>query len=107
MTRALTLALTAAALSWAAYPVAAQTAAVPAATARTQPPAFAMTVWAAEKGVSPGDVFAVTQDAEGYLWLGTPSGPDAVRRLRLCLVGVVERKGAAPGRPGARAGERA
>ena len=74
MTRALTLALTAAALSWAAYPVAAQTASVPAATARTQPPAFAMTVWGAEKGVSPGDVFSVTQDAEGYLWLGTPSG---------------------------------
>ena len=27
-----------------------------------------------EGGLSPGDVFAVTQDAEGYLWLGTPSG---------------------------------
>jgi ligand-binding sensor domain-containing protein/signal transduction histidine kinase len=38
------------------------------------PPRYAMTAWAAEKGLPPGDVFAITQDAEGYLWLGTPTG---------------------------------
>ena len=75
MIRALTMAVTAAALSWVASPATGQTAAAPApAPARTQPAHYAMTVWAAEKGVSPGDVFAVTQDADGYLWLGTPSG---------------------------------
>src|ERR1044071_836979 len=37
-------------------------------------PAYAMSVWASEKGLPPGDVFAVSQDAEGYLWLGTPTG---------------------------------
>ena len=74
MTRTLAIAMTAAALSWAACPAAAQTVVTPAAP-QTQPPAYAMTVWAAEKGgLSPGDVFAVTQDAEGYLWLGTPGG---------------------------------
>jgi signal transduction histidine kinase/ligand-binding sensor domain-containing protein len=37
-------------------------------------PAYALSVWASEKGLPPGDVFAVSQDAEGYLWLGTPTG---------------------------------
>ncbi len=36
-------------------------------------PSYALTVWASEKGL-PGDVFAINQDAEGYLWLGTPTG---------------------------------
>jgi ligand-binding sensor domain-containing protein len=35
---------------------------------------YALTAWAAEKGQPPGDVFAITQDSNGYLWLGTPSG---------------------------------
>jgi signal transduction histidine kinase/ligand-binding sensor domain-containing protein len=35
---------------------------------------YALTAWAAEKGQPPGDVFAITQDSDGYLWLGTPSG---------------------------------
>ncbi len=35
-------------------------------------PNYTMAVWA-EKGV-PGDVFSIAQDAEGYLWLGTPTG---------------------------------
>jgi signal transduction histidine kinase/ligand-binding sensor domain-containing protein len=37
-------------------------------------PRYAMTAWAAEKGLPPGDVFAIAQDVDGYLWLGTPSG---------------------------------
>ncbi len=37
-------------------------------------PSYALTVWAAEKGLPPGDVFAIAQDLEGYLWLGTPAG---------------------------------
>ncbi len=36
--------------------------------------AYAVTAWSAETGTSPGDVFAITQDLEGYLWLGTPTG---------------------------------
>ena len=29
---------------------------------------YALTAWAAEKGLPPGDVFAITQDSDGYLW---------------------------------------
>ena len=36
-------------------------------------PNYTMAVWASEKGV-PGDVFAIAQDLEGYLWLGGPTG---------------------------------
>jgi len=54
-------------------PSRAQTAA-PAVSTPAAPPAYAMSVWASEKGLPPGDVFAVNQDAEGYLWLGTPTG---------------------------------
>src|SRR6185503_14943116 len=35
---------------------------------------YALTAWSAETGASPGDVFAITQDREGYLWLGTQTG---------------------------------
>src|SRR5262245_51562707 len=38
------------------------------------PPDYGLAVWAAEKGQPPGDVFAIAQDTEGYLWLGTPNG---------------------------------
>jgi signal transduction histidine kinase/ligand-binding sensor domain-containing protein len=39
------------------------------------PPAlhYAVTAWTSDKGL-PGDVFAITQDSDGYLWLGTPTG---------------------------------
>jgi len=57
----------------AVVPSTAQTAG-PAPAAPAAPPAYAMSVWASEKGLPPGDVFAVNQDAEGYLWLGTPTG---------------------------------
>jgi signal transduction histidine kinase/ligand-binding sensor domain-containing protein len=53
-------------------PAEAQTAR-PAAVAPSAP-AYALSVWASEKGLPPGDVFAISQDAEGYLWLGTPTG---------------------------------
>ena len=33
-----------------------------------------MAVWASEKGLPPGDVFAIAQDLDGYLWLGRPTG---------------------------------
>lgn len=50
---------------------------VPLAEAQT-PPAdestYAMTTWAPENGEVPVDVFAIAQDARGYLWLGTPAG---------------------------------
>ena len=35
---------------------------------------YTLGVWASEKGSPPGDVFSITQDFEGYLWLGTPTG---------------------------------
>ena len=47
---------------------------VSAASVPAAAPAYALSVWASEKGLPPGDVFAVNQDAEGYLWLGTPTG---------------------------------
>ena len=38
------------------------------------PPAirYALAAWSTEQS---GDVFAIAQDLEGYLWLGTPDGP--------------------------------
>jgi signal transduction histidine kinase/ligand-binding sensor domain-containing protein len=42
--------------------------------AESAAPDYAMAVWASEKGLPPGDVFAIAQDAEGFLWLGTPTG---------------------------------
>jgi signal transduction histidine kinase/ligand-binding sensor domain-containing protein len=37
-------------------------------------PDYALAAWATEKGLPPGDVFAIAQDVDGYLWLGTPNG---------------------------------
>jgi ligand-binding sensor domain-containing protein/signal transduction histidine kinase len=37
-------------------------------------PGYALTAWVSEKGLPPGDVFAIAQDLDGYLWLGTPTG---------------------------------
>src|SRR5215813_291378 len=45
----------------------------PARTAASRPD-YGLAVWAADKGQPPGDVFAIAQDTEGYLWLGTPNG---------------------------------
>jgi ligand-binding sensor domain-containing protein/signal transduction histidine kinase len=38
------------------------------------PPDYGLAVWAVEKGQPPGDVFAIAQDTDGYLWLGSPNG---------------------------------
>src|SRR5689334_2381251 len=65
-------ATTAAVLAAGIAPARAQTTAPP--IASSTPPAYALSVWASEKGLPPGDVFAVNQDADGYLWLGTPTG---------------------------------
>ena len=42
---------------------------------RPRPPIaqYALAAWPTEK-MLPGDVLAITQDLEGYLWLGTPNG---------------------------------
>jgi signal transduction histidine kinase/ligand-binding sensor domain-containing protein len=48
---------------------------VPAAHAdSTTGDSFALTAWPSEAGELPGDVFAIAQDAQGYLWLGGPTG---------------------------------
>ena len=48
--------------------------AVPAAAGADDPPAvpYALAAWSTEQS---GDVLAITQDVDGYLWLGTPAGP--------------------------------
>jgi signal transduction histidine kinase/ligand-binding sensor domain-containing protein len=43
-------------------------------TADSSLPNYVLTAWATEKGLPPGDVFAINQDVDGYLWLGTPNG---------------------------------
>lgn len=35
---------------------------------------YALSAWTADLGLPPGDVLAMTQDVEGYLWLGTTGG---------------------------------
>lgn len=35
---------------------------------------YAVTAWTSDSGGPPGDVFAIAQDAAGYLWLGTRAG---------------------------------
>jgi signal transduction histidine kinase/ligand-binding sensor domain-containing protein len=37
-------------------------------------PDYVLSAWGTENGLKPGDVFAVAQDVDGYLWLGTPNG---------------------------------
>jgi signal transduction histidine kinase/ligand-binding sensor domain-containing protein len=37
-------------------------------------PDYVLSAWATEKGLPPGDVFAIAQDVDGFLWLGTPNG---------------------------------
>ncbi|HXD73174.1 MAG TPA: two-component regulator propeller domain-containing protein [Vicinamibacterales bacterium] len=37
-------------------------------------PTYALTAWTAEKGLPSGDVFAITEDRAGYLWIATGSG---------------------------------
>ncbi|MEO8256671.1 MAG: two-component regulator propeller domain-containing protein [Acidobacteriota bacterium] len=35
---------------------------------------YALTAWTGQAGLSLGDVFAITEDRDGYLWLGTSTG---------------------------------
>ncbi len=35
---------------------------------------YSLTAWTSERGLPPGDVLEMTQDLEGYLWLGTTGG---------------------------------
>jgi len=42
-------------------------------SANDAPPAYVLSAWATEKGL-PGDIFAIAQDVDGFLWLGTPNG---------------------------------
>src|SRR5918996_1557424 len=47
------------------------------ADAKASPPdgrSYSLTTWAGDNGQLPGDVFAIAQDVDGYLWLGTPAG---------------------------------
>jgi ligand-binding sensor domain-containing protein len=48
--------------------------ALPAATIANAQPAvrYALAAWSNEQS---GDVFAIAQDLDGYLWLATPDGP--------------------------------
>lgn len=38
------------------------------------PPSYVLTAWTADKGLPAGDIWAMAQDADGYLWLGTQAG---------------------------------
>jgi len=70
--RAALVGLLAAAGPWSASPLLAEPATAPAALSLS--PDYGLAVWPADKGQPPGDVFAIAQDTEGYLWLGTPNG---------------------------------
>ena len=55
---------------------------LPAVTASTAPlndsstvkPSYTLTAWTGQGDVSLGDVFAIAEDRDGYLWLGTSNG---------------------------------
>jgi ligand-binding sensor domain-containing protein/signal transduction histidine kinase len=49
-------------------------AAGPRLSAEDSMPDYVLSAWGSENGLKPGDVFAVAQDVDGYLWLGTPNG---------------------------------
>src|SRR6187402_1281125 len=61
------------------------------------PPAvpYALAAWSTEQS---GDVLAITQDVDGYLWLGTPAGP--VRFDGTRFQPWAERRGTMPAGPG-------
>ncbi len=51
------------------------------------PGGYALTAWTTERGLPPGDVLVITQDLDGYLWLGTTSGLARFDGLQFSLWG--------------------
>jgi hypothetical protein len=66
------------------------------------PPAvrYALAAWSTEQS---GDVLAITQDLDGYLWLGTPDGPVRFDGARFQRWSQIAGTGL-PARPAGRAG---
>ena len=62
--------------------------------------AYALTVWSAETGGSPGDVFAITEDRAGVSVAGHADRARAVRRVQVRAVGRCGRRSRAGPRPG-------
>ncbi len=58
--------------------LAAHLSAIPPSPAQSQhggtPPTYTLTAWTAQAGLLPGDVLAIAEDRDGYLWLGTSTG---------------------------------
>ena len=64
------------------------TARTPVCGRRPGPPVgYALTAWTTERGLPPGDVLVITQDLDGYLWLGTTSGLARFDGLQFSLWG--------------------
>ena len=61
---------------WLAWQLAsvAPVAAAPGPTVPSQSNQYVLTAWAAEQGLPAGDVRAMVQDREGFLWLATTTG---------------------------------
>src|SRR5215510_3238172 len=58
-------------LAW-LHAAAAAVAATPHSAAAT--PSYTLTAWTGHQNLSLGDVFAIAEDRDGYLWLGTSNG---------------------------------
>ena len=56
-------------------------------TRQRRPELEALTAWTTERGLPPGDVLVITQDLDGYLWLGTTSGLARFDGLQFSLWG--------------------
>jgi ligand-binding sensor domain-containing protein len=52
-----------------------------------QPNGYALTAWTKERGLPPGDVLVMTQDLDGYLWVGTTTGLARFDGLQFALWG--------------------
>ena len=61
--------------------------ALPLRAADGQPNGYALTAWTKERGLPPGDVLVMTQDLDGYLWVGTTTGLARFDGLQFSLWG--------------------